>query len=125
MPRAFWISGIIIGLAGAAIPASPVSAQTEVQRPAAFARCSGCHSTEPGKTLFGPSLAGIAGRQSGSLAGYSYSEALKSSGVTWNKQTLDRWLASPQKTIPGTRMPFSGIPEEQTRQEIIRYLLSL
>jgi cytochrome c len=73
--------------------ASPASSQTGPARPAAFAQCPACHSTERGKTQFGPSLAGVAGRRAESLPGYAYSQALKSSGLTWNAATFDRWLA--------------------------------
>lgn len=106
----------------AALSAPPVQAQS---RPPAFAQCASCHSTEPGKTVFGPSLYGIAGRPAGSLPGYDYSPALKRSRITWNAATLDRWLASPQKTVPGTRMPFGGIQDPATRKALVRFLLSL
>lgn len=105
--------------------ANPASSQTAPARPAAFAQCAACHSTERGKTLFGPSLAGVAGRRAGSLPGYAYSQALKSSGLTWNAATLDRWLASPQRTVPGTRMPFSGISDINTRKAVVEYLMAL
>ena len=85
----------------------------------------GCHSTEPGKHIFGPSLAGIAGRKAGSLPGFSYSSALKNSGLTWNEANLERWLKKKKKTVPGTRMPFTGISDPAKRQEVVRYLLTL
>ncbi len=75
--------------------------------------------------MFGPSLAGVAGRKAGSVAGYAYSAALKSSGLTWNAATLDRWLTSPQKAVPGTRMPFAGIADPAKRKQVVDYLLSL
>lgn len=100
----------------------PAGAQA---RPAAFAQCASCHSTEPGKTVFGPSLHGVGGRKAGSLPGYDYSPALKRAKITWNAATLDRWLASPQKTVPGTRMPFGGVQDPATRRALIAYLLTL
>lgn len=106
----------------AAVAAVPAQAQS---RPPAFAQCASCHSTEPGKTVFGPSLHGVGGRKAGSLPGYDYSPALKNAKITWNAATLDRWLASPQKTVPGTRMPFGGIQDPASRRALVSYLLAL
>jgi cytochrome c len=102
---------------------APATAQKA--RPTAFAQCAGCHATEAGKNLFGPSLAGVSGRRAGSLPSYTYSPALKSSGLTWNAKTLDRWLTSPRKTVPGTKMPFNGIQDAKSRGQVIAYLLTL
>lgn len=103
----------------------PHPATAQQARPAAFAVCAGCHSTQAGKTVFGPSLAGIGGRRAGTLEGYAYSPALKSSGLTWNAKTLDRWLTAPKKMVPGTKMPFNGIQDRATRDQVIAYLLKL
>lgn len=103
----------------------PRPATAQQARPAAFAVCAGCHSTQAGKTIFGPSLAGVGGRRAGSLEGYAYSQALKSSGLTWDAKTLDRWLTAPKKTIPNTKMPFNGIQDRATREQVIAYLLTL
>lgn len=108
-----------------AFAAQPGQASTAPARPAAFAQCAGCHSTEPGKNLFGPSLAGVSKRRAGSLPGYTYSPALKKSGITWNAQTLDRWLTSPQKAVPGTKMPLGGVPDPAIRKALVSYLLTL
>jgi len=94
-------------------------------RPAAFAACIACHTTTPGTNGFGPSLAGIATRGAASLPGYAYSDALKKSGLTWNAATFDRWLTSPQRLVPGTRMPFAGIANPAKRKEVVDYLLTL
>lgn len=106
----------------AAMAAVPAQGQA---RPPAFAQCASCHSVEPGKTVFGPSLHGVGGRKAGSLPGYDYSPALKKAKITWNAATLDRWLAAPQKVVPGTRMPFGGVQDPATRRALVTYLLSL
>lgn len=97
----------------------------EKPRPAAFAQCASCHSTEVGKNIYGPSLAGISSRRAGSLPGYNYSPALKVSKLQWDAKTLDRWLTSPKKLVPGTKMPFLGLQDATTRQQVIAYLMSL
>lgn len=123
MHATIWIAVATTALVAAA--AQPGQASSGPARPTAFAQCAGCHSTEPGKNVFGPSLAGVSGRRAGSLSGYAYSPALKKSGITWNATTLDRWLTSPQKTVPGTRMPFGGLQDPAARKALVRYLLSL
>jgi cytochrome c len=67
----------------------------------------------------------VGGRRAGSLPGFDYSAALRNSRITWNAATLDRWLASPQKTVPGTRMPFGGIRDRAARKALVDYLLTI
>lgn len=97
----------------------------EKPRPMAFAQCASCHSTEAGKNIYGPSLAGISKRRAGTLPGYIYSPALTASKLQWDEKTLNRWLTSPKKTVPGTKMPFLGLQDAKARQEVITYLMSL
>jgi len=113
-------AGAFTGSAARASATAPAPAS-----PAVFAPCSGCHSLQQGKTVFGPSLAGVSGRKAGSLPGYAYSKALKNSGITWNAATLDAWLTSPRKMVPGTRMPFMGIPDPAKRKAVVDFLLTL
>lgn len=94
-------------------------------KPASFAQCAACHSVEPGKHGIGPSLAGIYGTKAGDIAGYSFSEPLKASGLTWDDATLDKWLAGPMKLVPGTKMTYAGLQDEAKRQELIAYLKTL
>jgi cytochrome c len=84
--------------------------------------CAVCHTTQPGQNKIGPSLAGIVGRKAGSVPGYSYTEANKNSGITWDDQTLDTYLTDPKKMIPGTKMLFAGIKNAEDRKALIEYL---
>lgn len=117
-----------LGLILAAVLAWSLGAQAAAAAepaPAAFAACQACHSTDPARRTFGPSLAGVAGRKAGSLPGYAYSEALKGSGLTWDQASLDRWLAGPARLVPGAKMPFGGIADPARRAEVVRYLMTL
>jgi cytochrome c len=87
-----------------------------------FNKCMVCHSIEQGINKIGPSLHGVFGRKAGALAGYSYTEAMKNSGLTWDEATLDKYLTNPRKMVPGTRMVFVGLPKEQDRLDVIAYL---
>ena len=106
------------------LPSTAVHAQA-VATPPVFATCAACHSVTSGTTSFGPNLRGVAGRKAASLEGYAYSPALKASAIVWDAQTLDHWLTSPQKAVPGTKMPFTGIADPDRRKQIVDYLLTL
>jgi cytochrome c len=81
--------------------------------------CMDCHSID--KDDVGPRHRGVVGRRAGSIAGFGYSKALKSSGLVWDEATLDRWLTDPSALVPGTRM-FYQIDNPQDRADIIAYL---
>ncbi|MBR0645327.1 c-type cytochrome [Plastoroseomonas hellenica] len=87
-------------------------------------RCASCHATQAGQNRGGPSLAGIAGRRAGSGEGARYSSALRESGLTWDDASLDRFLANPRQTVPGTTMAVN-VPNESQRQSLIAFLRSL
>jgi cytochrome c len=87
-----------------------------------FVKCQACHSIEKGVNKVGPSLHGIVGTKAGEVSGYTFSNAMKNSGLTWDEATLDKYLTSPRKVVPGTRMVFPGLPKAQDRQDVIAYL---
>jgi cytochrome c len=89
------------------------------------AQCSICHSVAPGRTLTGPSLAGIIGRKAGSIAGFHYSAANQASGIVWSAATLDPYLANPKQVIPGTTMTYPGLKDAKQRADLIAYLATL
>ncbi|MEA2945321.1 MAG: hypothetical protein QOI40_651, partial [Alphaproteobacteria bacterium] len=87
-------------------------------------QCAACHSTEPGKPGFGPSLAAVIGRQSGTLPGFGYTPAMVNAHLTWNAKTLDEFLTSSTQKVPGTSMPVS-LPDASARADVIAYLGTL
>jgi cytochrome c len=117
--------GATVGLVGVSLAWS-VSAATSPGTPSVsdFSRCAGCHSTEAGQNKVGPSLAGVFGRASGSVPGYTYSPAMKNAHLTWDDQTLDKFLQNPSGLVHGTKM-FTSVPDAKTRQAVIAYLKSL
>jgi cytochrome c len=89
----------------------------------AFRACAACHSVEANRNMTGPSLAEVWNRKAGSLASFPrYSEAMKSSGVIWNDETLDAYLKSPAEFMPGNHMTFPGVPDDKARSAIIAFL---
>lgn len=87
-----------------------------------FEECASCHTTVRGDNGVGPSLFGMFDRKAGELADFRYSPALKRSGITWTAQTLDEFVADPQKKVPGNRMPYAGLPDARERADLIAYL---
>lgn len=109
------------------VVASPVFAAGDAAHGAQlFRQCAACHSVEPGEHMTGPSLAHAWHHEAGTVEGFArYTDALKRSGLRWDDATLDRWLASPQKLVPGTAMTFPGVRDGQARQDLIAYLKSV
>ena len=87
-----------------------------------FSQCMACHSVNAGENRVGPSLHAIIGRTAGSVEGFRYSEANRTSGKTWTEQALYDYLESPQTVIRGTTMTFAGIRDGQQRADLIAYL---
>ncbi|WP_298301184.1 c-type cytochrome [uncultured Erythrobacter sp.] len=89
----------------------------------AFQACTGCHSVDAdGRSAAGPNLYGVIGRKAGSLEGYSFSDAVSSSDITWDEASLDGFLADPATYLPGNEMLAGAVPDDEARAAIIAYL---
>jgi cytochrome c len=82
-------------------------------------RCIACHAIDANRV--GPMHRGVHGRRAGGVPGFAYSAALRTSPIVWDDRTLDRWLADPQKLIPGQRMNFR-VADPRDRADIIAWL---
>lgn len=117
---AFAIATMIVAMVGAHAETPPGNAEKGAQ---VFGACTTCHSLVPGRNMTGPSLASVWKRKAGSLNSFErYSPALKESTVTWDDKTLDAWLTSPSRFIPGNHMTFAGISDAQQRADLIAFL---
>lgn len=95
--------------------------------PAAFNNhCRTCHSVKEGDNRLGPSLHNIYGAKAGASAGYAnYSQGMKSSGVSWDEATLDKFIENPDQVIPNNNMkPFKGVDDQAVRKQIVDFLKS-
>jgi cytochrome c len=104
--------------AGEPVPAADIAAGERI-----YTRCAGCHS--PGRNRTGPLHCGLFGRVSGSVSGYDYSKAMRGAAITWNSESLDRFLEAPLATVPGTTMGFAGIKDSRERGNLIAWLATL
>jgi cytochrome c len=104
-------------------PANTAGAASAASGQAVFNRCKICHTVEPGgRNIVGPNLHGIFGRKAGSLPSFAYSPAMKESGVVWDDDTLTKYLRDPKEFIPGDRMAFPGIKDEEQLADLLAYL---
>jgi cytochrome c len=89
-----------------------------------FAQCRSCHTVNAdGGNRVGPNLHGVFGREAGTKEGFTYSQALQDANFAWDADHLDHWLANPQTALPGNRMAFAGVRNEEQRRDVIAYLM--
>ncbi|ULU23739.1 c-type cytochrome [Dyella terrae] len=111
----FYGAGALPALAGDASAGASVFKQ----------ECAECHTTKQGHNKKGPSLFGIVGRHAGSIADYSYSDALKNADWAWTEDKLHWYLSQPaKKANPGTKMKYSGLDDAGQLDDLIAYLQS-
>ncbi len=88
-----------------------------------FKQCASCHQVGANAHGgFGPQLNGLFGRRAGATPDYAYSDAMKQSGIVWNERTLAAFLRAPGKVVPGTKMRFWGIGDENEIKALQAYL---
>ncbi|HVE22434.1 MAG TPA: c-type cytochrome [Acidocella sp.] len=116
-----WLGVFLMSGAGQALAAGDAAKGQQVFQ----SQCAACHSTSPGVTLFGPSLASVYGKPAARMKGYAYSPALTNAHLTWTADTLNKFLTSPQSDVPGTKMPFAGLSDPTQRADVIAYLAQL
>ncbi len=115
----------VMAAAALVLMAQSTQAQDVAAGEQSFKKCLACHAVGEGaKNKVGPELNGIDGRHSGTTAGYSYSDANKNSGITWNKDVFVEYIKDPRAKIPGTKMIFPGIKNEKEAGDLWAYLAS-
>lgn len=120
--------GLLPPLLGLALAVAAGAAAAKTRAPtgdpqageAVYARCLACHALAYNRT--GPKHCGLLGRRAGSVAGFEYSDAMKRVNWVWDRKTLDRFLADPMKTVPGTTMGYAGVKDRQARVDLIAYI---
>jgi len=117
--RTWVIAGIALAASTGTTLAQDAAAGEQV-----FKRfCSPCHDIgEAAKVKLGPPLNGVDGRKAGTVEGYSYSEANKNSGITWNEAEFKEYIKDPKAKIAGTKMAFAGIKNEKEISDLWAFL---
>jgi cytochrome c len=120
MTRTIFTAFAVVFLsAHAASAADPVRGERRFN-----ALCGACHAVDPAQKKISAPMKGILGRKAATVERVPYSQALKDSGWTWDKEKLDAFLADPKKALPGT-MKIIGAPNAEDRADIIAYLETL
>lgn len=101
---------------------SPFLAGDAAEGEKVFRRCRACHRVEEGANGVGPSLHDIVGREIATVEGFNYSPAMEAHGGSWTPEALSEFLADPKASIPGNKMGFAGLKNEQDRINVITYL---
>ena len=112
-------------LSALAVIASSVAAlaQDVAAGKTSFNKCVACHAVGEGaRNKVGPVLNGLDGRKSGTVEGYSYTDANKNSGITWNKDQFLDYIRDPKAKIPGTKMIFAGIKKDNEAADLWAFL---
>jgi cytochrome c len=115
--------GVIFAAVLAMTGTGSASAQDAAAGEKVFAVCKACHQTgEAAKNAVGPVLNGIIGRPAGTYPGFNYSDANKNSGLTWDEATFRDYIKDPRAKIPGTKMIYAGLKDEQKTSDLLAYL---
>lgn len=123
MYRLYYLVTVLIGLLAASTSTWSQTSDAATRGERLFRVCSACHSLEPNRNMTGPSLSGLWDRKAGSLPSFErYSAALTSSGIIWEDNTLDTWIADPQHFIPGNTMTFPGVKDARQRTDLLAFL---
>jgi cytochrome c len=121
--KKFILSTLVVIASSAA--ATAALAQDAAAGKTSFNKCMACHSIGEGaKNKVGPELNGLDGRKSGTAPDYSYADANKNSGITWNKDQFLEYIKDPRGKIPGTKMIFAGIKNEKEANDLWAYISS-
>jgi cytochrome c len=117
MKQIFAVMSLLAGLTATA------QAQDAAAGEKVYAVCRACHQVgETARNGVGPKLNGLFGRKSGSIEGYNYSEANKNSGITWDETVFAEYIKDPRAKIPGTKMVYAGLKDEQRTKDLIAFL---
>lgn len=105
-------------------PIEPLLASANAENGAAiFKKCTSCHAAEKGApNKIGPGLYNVVGAEKGKHPGYTYSQAMEKKGGTWTYDDLNRYLYDPRQFVPGNKMSFAGLKNDQERADVIAYL---
>jgi cytochrome c len=126
--QGYAIQGVESGEAGAAaaVPLATLLAAADMAKgEATFAKCKACHTIAAGGANgIGPNLNGVLGKKHGHIGGFAYSEALLKAPGNWDWENMDKWLTSPKKYAPGTKMSFAGLGNPEERAALLLYLNS-
>jgi cytochrome c len=124
MRSTFWIACIAASAAATTFAETrPALAADANHGKELYQACIACHSEKP--DALGPSLKGVVGRKAAALEDFRYSAPMRRANLTWDDANLRAYIADPQATVKGNRMPFGGLREPKDVEDIVTYLKTL
>ena len=118
--------GSVAALATIVLATPVLAAGDATKGQALFVRCQVCHTAQKSApNRIGPNLFGVVGRKAGTLPSYAYSSAMTKSGIVWGADTLPHYLMGPSNVVPGTKMTFAGLSNQQQADDMAAYLATL
>lgn len=115
--------GAVLGAAALVLVPVVAQAQDVAAGEKSFNKCRACHQVgETAKNTVGPIMNGLFGRKSGTIEGYNYSEANKKAAITWDEAVFAEYIKDPKAKVPGTKMVFAGIKNEQEIKDLTAFL---
>jgi len=113
----------IVAIALIAASTAASTAQDAQKGKTVFNQCMACHAIGPdAQNKIGPELNGLDGRKAGTVANFSYSDANKNSGIVWNEASFKDYIKDPRAKVPGTKMIFAGVKNEQQVNDLWAYV---
>ena len=88
-------------------------------------QCGACHAVDAGHNKIGPSLFGVAGKKAAGVGDFDYSDALKGANVTWTDDALTKYLTDPKGFVPGGKMVYAGMKDQDDVKAVVEYLKTL
>jgi cytochrome c len=118
------VVGVLLAVAATGAVAQAPPGPDLVRGKRQFLQCVACHDLKSGgPAKVGPNLEGIFGRKAGTVAGLVPPSAqIKSSGIVWTDDVMDKWLEKPSNVVPGTLMAFAGMLKPEDRLSLIAYM---
>lgn len=114
---------VLAGAALLAVAVQPARAQDAAAGEKVYAQCRACHQVgETAKNMVGPALNGVIGQKAAMREGYSYSAAMKASGLVWDEATFAEYIQNPRAKVPGTKMIYAGLKDEKRIADLLAYL---
>jgi cytochrome c len=106
-----------------AVSTGSASAQDLAAGEQSFRKCLPCHAVgDDARNKVGPLLNGLEGRKSGTIEGYTYTDANKNAAIVWNEASFKEYIKDPRAAIPGTKMVFAGIKNEKEASDLWAYI---
>ena len=114
---------LTMGALAIMLSTSTALAQDVAAGKTSFNKCLACHAIGEGaRNKVGPELNGLDGRKSGTAPDYSYSDANKNSGITWNAAEFKEYIRDPKAKVPGTKMIFAGIKNDKEIDDLWAFI---